>query len=123
MKGTTQDSARASHHPFPRRIDGNDADPGIDGKEVAVATKPIADRYGLHTKDVTHRWSGQVLDTIDEIVRQGASKIAAYRNPQGNLDARSAACTHLGCHLHWNSFEVCWHCPCHGSQFAIDGVC
>lgn len=56
------------------------------------------------------------------IVRDGLSKIAAYRDSDGALHARSAACTHIGCHLHWNSFEVCWDCPCHGSQFAVDGT-
>ena len=56
------------------------------------------------------------------IVRKGLSKVAAYRDDGGKLFLRSAACTHLGCHLHWNSFERCWDCPCHGSQFAPDGT-
>ena len=56
------------------------------------------------------------------IVRQGLKKVAAYRDEAGALHAFSAACTHLGCHLHWNSFERCWDCPCHGSQFSIDGA-
>ena len=56
------------------------------------------------------------------IVRQGLKKIAAYRDDAGQIYARSAACTHIGCHLHWNSFETCWDCPCHGSQFAVDGT-
>jgi glycine/D-amino acid oxidase-like deaminating enzyme/nitrite reductase/ring-hydroxylating ferredoxin subunit len=56
------------------------------------------------------------------IVRDGLAKIAAYRDDSGRVFARSAACTHLGCHLHWNSFETCWDCPCHGSQFAVDGA-
>lgn len=56
------------------------------------------------------------------IVRKGLSKVAAYRDEKGQLFLRSAACTHLGCHLHWNSFERCWDCPCHGSQFAPDGT-
>jgi glycine/D-amino acid oxidase-like deaminating enzyme/nitrite reductase/ring-hydroxylating ferredoxin subunit len=56
------------------------------------------------------------------IVRQGLSKIAAYRDKDGVLYTRSAACTHIGCHLHWNSFETCWDCPCHGSQFAVNGT-
>jgi glycine/D-amino acid oxidase-like deaminating enzyme/nitrite reductase/ring-hydroxylating ferredoxin subunit len=56
------------------------------------------------------------------IVRKGLSKVAAYRDDDGRLYLRSAACTHLGCHLHWNSFERCWDCPCHGSQFAPDGT-
>ena len=56
------------------------------------------------------------------IVRQGLKKVAAYRDEAGAIHAFSAACTHLGCHLHWNSFEQCWDCPCHGSQFSIDGA-
>jgi glycine/D-amino acid oxidase-like deaminating enzyme/nitrite reductase/ring-hydroxylating ferredoxin subunit len=69
------------------------------------------------------------LGSVDElkpgrgaIVRQGLTKVAAYRDADGGLHMRSAACTHIGCHLHWNSFEVCWDCPCHGSQFATDGT-
>lgn len=68
------------------------------------------------------------LETLDElepgcgaIVRDGRHKIAAFRDEKGELFLRSAACTHLGCHLHWNSLERCWDCPCHGSHFAIDG--
>jgi len=56
------------------------------------------------------------------IVRRGMKKAAAYRDLQGRLFLHSAACSHLGCHLHWNSFENCWDCPCHGSQFAPDGT-
>lgn len=55
------------------------------------------------------------------ILRDWLTKIAAYRDANGTLQMRSAACTHLGCHLKWNSFERCWDCPCHGSQFAPDG--
>jgi len=56
------------------------------------------------------------------IVRKGLSKVAAYRDSEGKLLLRSAACSHLGCHVHWNTFEACWDCPCHGSQFAPDGT-
>jgi glycine/D-amino acid oxidase-like deaminating enzyme/nitrite reductase/ring-hydroxylating ferredoxin subunit len=55
------------------------------------------------------------------IVRRGLRKIAAYRDKSGALTERSAVCTHVGCIVHWNSLEKCWDCPCHGSQFAIDG--
>ena len=71
---------------------------------------------------------GELSDTSElkfgegAIIRQGLSKIAAYRDENGALHASSAACTHIGCHLHWNSFETCWDCPCHGSQFAADGT-
>jgi glycine/D-amino acid oxidase-like deaminating enzyme/nitrite reductase/ring-hydroxylating ferredoxin subunit len=56
------------------------------------------------------------------IIRKGLKKVAAYRDDAGKLHTHSAACTHAGCHVHWNSLEVCWDCPCHGSQFAVDGT-
>jgi glycine/D-amino acid oxidase-like deaminating enzyme/nitrite reductase/ring-hydroxylating ferredoxin subunit len=69
------------------------------------------------------------LDTLEAlmpghgaIVRQGLSKIAAYRDEEDVLHQCSARCTHVGCHVHWNSLERCWDCPCHGSHFAIDGT-
>ena len=55
------------------------------------------------------------------VMRDGSNKVAVCRDLDGKLHARSAVCTHLGCHLHWNSTEQCWDCPCHGSQFSPDG--
>jgi glycine/D-amino acid oxidase-like deaminating enzyme/nitrite reductase/ring-hydroxylating ferredoxin subunit len=55
------------------------------------------------------------------VVRRGLDKLAAYRDEAGDLHVRSAACTHLGCIVHWNPLECCWDCPCHGSHFAVDG--
>jgi glycine/D-amino acid oxidase-like deaminating enzyme/nitrite reductase/ring-hydroxylating ferredoxin subunit len=56
------------------------------------------------------------------VIRNGAQKVAASRDKDGNLNLVSAVCTHLGCHVHWNSTEQCWDCPCHGSQFAPNGA-
>lgn len=55
------------------------------------------------------------------IVRDGMSKLAVYRDEHGELHAISAACTHLGCVVHWNSAEHSWDCPCHGSRFDTNG--
>ncbi len=55
------------------------------------------------------------------IMRDGLTKIAAYRDKEGELHLNSASCSHVGCHLHFNSFETCWDCPCHGSIFNVDG--
>jgi Rieske Fe-S protein len=54
--------------------------------------------------------------------RSGLKKIAACRDQDGRLYLHSAACTHMGCIVRWNSLEQCWDCPCHGSQFAADGT-
>jgi len=51
------------------------------------------------------------------ILREGLHKLALYRDFDGRLHAHSAACTHLGCVVHWNGVEKTWDCPCHGSRF------
>src|SRR5262249_36859993 len=56
------------------------------------------------------------------IVREGLSKIAAYRDAAGHLHERSAVCPHLHCIVDWNASEKSWDCPCHGSRFAPDGT-
>jgi len=55
------------------------------------------------------------------ILREGLHRIAVCRDRAGKVHKHEAACTHLGCQVHWNSTEQCWDCPCHGSHFAPDG--
>ena len=69
------------------------------------------------------------LKSLDElssgqggILREGLRKIAACRDQAGKLYLHSAACTHSGCEVAWNSTEQCWDCSCHGSQFAANGA-
>ncbi|TIN16401.1 MAG: FAD-dependent oxidoreductase, partial [Mesorhizobium sp.] len=56
------------------------------------------------------------------LFRHGLRKIAACRDRAGTVHLRSAACTHSGCEVAWNSTEQCWDCSCHGSHFAPDGT-
>jgi Rieske Fe-S protein len=51
------------------------------------------------------------------VVRRGLAKVAVYRDEQGVLHERSAACPHLGCVVGWSDAEKTWDCPCHGSRF------
>lgn len=55
------------------------------------------------------------------ILREGLTRVACYKAEDGSVLRRSAACTRMGCVVHWNPFEKCWDCPCHGSHFAPDG--
>jgi len=64
------------------------------------------------------------VKSVDEIkpgqgavLRDGAKKIATYRDENGNLHAFSAVCPHLGCVVRWDACEKTWDCPCHGSRF------
>jgi len=40
---------------------------------------------------------------------------------KGQIIAMSAACTHKGCIVEWDSSDCKFHCPCHGGIFSEDG--
>jgi Rieske Fe-S protein len=79
-------------------------------------------------KNIAEHIGPSEVSSVDEIapgegaiMRQGAFKIACYRSEDGTVTRTSAICTRIGCIIHWNTFEKCWDCPCHGSQFSPSG--
>jgi glycine/D-amino acid oxidase-like deaminating enzyme/nitrite reductase/ring-hydroxylating ferredoxin subunit len=77
----------------------------------------IRDRFagkGAHSLRAIKRGTGEVIDVDGHAA-------AAYRGMDGEIHVRSAVCTHMGCHVHWNDGERTWDCPCHGSRFAVSG--
>jgi glycine/D-amino acid oxidase-like deaminating enzyme/nitrite reductase/ring-hydroxylating ferredoxin subunit len=64
---------------------------------------------------------GEIPAGKGAIMRQGAGKIAVYKDEKGKVHTCSAICTHLGCIVQWNGGEKTWDCPCHGSRFDTDG--
>jgi cytochrome b6-f complex iron-sulfur subunit len=50
-----------------------------------------------------------------------AQRVWMIRNADG-LYALSAICTHLGCTPNWFATEQRFQCPCHGSNFLLDGT-
>jgi menaquinol-cytochrome c reductase iron-sulfur subunit len=43
------------------------------------------------------------------------------KTAEGKIIAFSPICTHLGCAYHWDATKAEFVCPCHGSDFAVDG--
>lgn len=85
--------------------------------ENVTAVKSMAERLGgplLPSEEALGAGEGG-------LVKSGFAPIAAYRDETGQLQRLSASCSHMGCTVHFNSFERCWDCPCHGSHFALDG--
>ncbi len=59
------------------------------------------------------------LNTVSTKWIEG-QKVWLIRNEKG-LYALSAICTHLGCTPRWVNEEGLFKCPCHGSNFTING--
>jgi glycine/D-amino acid oxidase-like deaminating enzyme/nitrite reductase/ring-hydroxylating ferredoxin subunit len=85
-------------------------------KDFVGAMKHVAEHFVPGAKTAESLQAGE-----GAIVTEKAKKIAAYRDDRGLLHKCMASCTHAGCVVQWNSFERCWDCPCHGSQFTPDG--
>jgi len=81
----------------------------------------VAAQFADYVKPGEARSSLYIAPGTGAVVLRGLHRVAAYRDPEGNLHERSAICTHLGCVVHFNSAETSWDCPCHGSRFGIDG--
>ena len=83
--------------------------------------KDVAASLAEYVLAKTKKSADEIKPGQGGLLRDGAKIIAAYRDSAGELHMQSATCTHIGCIVHWNSFEQCWDCPCHGSQFTPDG--
>lgn len=86
-------------------------------ENIDYPSRLIGDRISP-TKDAS---ADYIRENEGTIVRVGSKKVAAYRDPQGELHLLSPVCPHLGCYVHWNDAEKSWDCPCHGSRFSPTG--
>ncbi|MFZ2490534.1 MAG: FAD-dependent oxidoreductase [Thermoanaerobaculia bacterium] len=96
--------------------------PAKSAKNFAKENADVAAQYA---KDYLRRADVQALADIPagegRIASIDGRKVAVHRSASGEWTALSPVCTHLGCLVHWNTFEKSWDCPCHGSRFAPDG--
>ncbi len=80
-----------------------------------VAIKLISGKLNMPFGDETVEKGKAVITEAD------GYKVGVYRDNDDKLHYVSTTCTHLGCELKWNSAELSWDCPCHGSRFTYDG--
>lgn len=64
---------------------------------------------------------GELKPDEGAVMKLSGKRVAVSRDAQGNLQACSAVCPHLGCSVRWNAFEKTFDCPCHGSRFTTSG--
>ncbi|HEX4979724.1 MAG TPA: FAD-dependent oxidoreductase [Acidimicrobiales bacterium] len=99
------------------RIAPKQAIRGVISENIGVAKHFVGDRLELPGADaVGHLSPGEGV-----VASVAGEPVAAYRDEDGGLHARSGRCTHLGCLVAFNPAERSWDCPCHGSRFGVDG--
>ncbi len=83
---------------------------------VVTAKNFIAQRIDLPEESLANIQNGQ-----GGIIEYHGKKAGVYKDNDGNVFSVSTKCAHLGCELHWNSDELTWDCPCHGSRYDYKG--
>jgi Rieske Fe-S protein len=64
----------------------------------------------------------QVLPGSGALMRRGPARIAIYRDWDGVVRERNAACPHCGNPVEWNSMDRTWDCVAHGVRFDALGA-
>jgi glycine/D-amino acid oxidase-like deaminating enzyme/nitrite reductase/ring-hydroxylating ferredoxin subunit len=96
-------------------------------RSVKAAREFLSENLNVARQYVDYLTPGAVSEEADippghgALMREGMTKVAVYRSPDGKLHKCSAACTHLQCIVQWNDLEQTWDCPCHGSRFTPTG--
>jgi nitrite reductase/ring-hydroxylating ferredoxin subunit len=97
------------------------------GGAVALAASWGMGRFALFSneKKKLREVSPEVLAKLQPDVPvhvPGAEAWIVKRMSDGSVVAFDDRCTHLGCRPNWNPQRNLFECPCHGSEFDMEGV-
>jgi glycine/D-amino acid oxidase-like deaminating enzyme/nitrite reductase/ring-hydroxylating ferredoxin subunit len=91
-------------------------------KDLVSANLDVAKRFvGDRIEDRGGGGAEGLAPGTAAILSLEGRQAAVFRDDEGVLHAVSPTCTHLGCHVRFNTAERTWDCPCHGSRFDVDG--
>lgn len=84
-------------------------------------------RFALFTNSDKRRREvpAEVLKSLQPDVPVHVPEAGAWLVKTGGTDAIVALddrCTHLGCRQKWNPEKLTFECPCHGSEFDLQGL-
>lgn len=81
----------------------------IDGYRASISyIKSYKKRFSFYPYNVS-------------ITYENGIRIGNYMDKNSKIHKVNTLCPHMKCHLVFNSVDVTWDCPCHGSRFDIDG--
>ena len=116
------DMLKGNTHPWselfsPSRIDILPSVKKLVTENTNVLKHYVGDRLqALNSPEIEQLASGEAA-----LVKNNGERVAAYRDESGEVHVCSAICPHMGCYVQWNTAELSWDCPCHGSRFDYTG--
>ncbi|WPO81003.1 FAD-dependent oxidoreductase [Chryseobacterium sp. JJR-5R] len=63
----------------------------------------------------------EVKEGEAKVVKYEGDSYAVYKETNGKMHLMKSTCSHALCEVRWNSAELSWDCPCHGSRFNVNG--
>ncbi|KMQ68940.1 oxidoreductase [Chryseobacterium sp. FH2] len=63
----------------------------------------------------------ELKDGEAKVIQYEGESYAVYKETNGKLHILESTCPHAKCEVRWNSAEISWDCPCHGSRFSVNG--
>ncbi|HLO82119.1 MAG TPA: FAD-dependent oxidoreductase [Chitinophagaceae bacterium] len=97
-------------------------------KPVASFSKFVKENAGVIKDLIAGILPREKLEVVSDlahgegrVVEYEGKKTGVYKDKSGHLFAVNPVCPHLKCTVEWNSTELSWDCPCHGSRFSYTG--
>jgi Rieske Fe-S protein len=110
-------------NPYAKLVDARRWDllhslPGMAQAGVHTAAHLVMDHAKAHlmAHDIATLKRGE-----GGLVRIKGESVGAYLDEEGKYHLIKPVCTHMGCAVVFNQGDKVWDCPCHGSQFTVDG--
>ena len=100
-------------YPVGRRVVSSAGEPiaVLDEKALAPGGQPV--RVQVVASNIRNAWA------VADNVPLGSAWLRKKEN--GEIEALSAVCPHLGCAIDFDQNASTYKCPCHKSAFAMDG--
>ncbi|UNC91360.1 FAD-dependent oxidoreductase [Candidatus Contubernalis alkaliaceticus] len=99
----------------PSRFEGDPMIKNFASANFDVVKHLIGDKLKAVSKDM------DIKPGEAKIVVHDDEKVGIYKDEKNKIHAVNVTCTHMGCDLAWNTAELSWDCPCHGSRFTYEG--
>jgi menaquinol-cytochrome c reductase iron-sulfur subunit len=95
---------------------------------LLIPPKPRKQSNWIDAGDISQLAPGQPVALTFQEDRLDGWKVSTekktawvVKNPDNKIVAFGPQCTHLACAYHWEASSDKFVCPCHGSEFSIDG--